>query len=152
MAESHGETTENEDIDSKVDGKRARIEMGNAGRRRPIPRKGHGKSRRGCLNCKTRKVKCTEEWPRCRSCSRRDVECEYPNLPMPVVGPSAALQTSPALVNLSDLRFFHHFIVNGHPQLPFGFGNAWQHIAAMAHEVSRNRRPGSRRIAHANFD
>ncbi|EJT80084.1 hypothetical protein GGTG_00089 [Gaeumannomyces tritici R3-111a-1] len=47
-------------------------------RRRPIPRKGHTKSRRGCFNCKKRKVKCTEGLPECDHCQRLGLICEYP--------------------------------------------------------------------------
>ncbi|CAM1509208.1 Fc.00g029470.m01.CDS01 [Cosmosporella sp. VM-42] len=41
----------------------------------------HKKSRAGCKNCKTRKVKCDEARPVCRSCKLRKVECVYPNPP-----------------------------------------------------------------------
>ena len=41
------------------------------------PRLAHKKSRRGCLCCKERKVKCGEEWPSCAACLRHDVPCEY---------------------------------------------------------------------------
>ena len=41
----------------------------------------HKKSRAGCKNCKTRKVKCDEARPVCRSCTLRKVECIYPNPP-----------------------------------------------------------------------
>jgi len=47
-------------------------------RRRPIPRKGHTKSRAGCPNCKRRKVKCDGRQP-CGSCLYYRVPdaCEY---------------------------------------------------------------------------
>ena len=41
----------------------------------------HKKSRRGCINCKTRKVKCDEARPVCRSCHLRKVECVYAGPP-----------------------------------------------------------------------
>jgi hypothetical protein len=41
------------------------------------PRKGHTKSRRGCIVCKRRKVKCDEVQPRCRPCLKRGVDCKY---------------------------------------------------------------------------
>ncbi|KIV82713.1 hypothetical protein PV11_04802 [Exophiala sideris] len=41
------------------------------------PRLAHRKSRRGCLRCKERKVKCTEEHPSCAACLRHGVACEY---------------------------------------------------------------------------
>ncbi|KAH8834866.1 hypothetical protein DL96DRAFT_1572064 [Flagelloscypha sp. PMI_526] len=38
-------------------------------------RKQHTKSRAGCKNCKTRRVKCDEVHPICKACSRRKEEC-----------------------------------------------------------------------------
>ncbi|KAH7217602.1 hypothetical protein BKA60DRAFT_491791, partial [Fusarium oxysporum] len=43
-----------------------------------IPRRPHTKSRSGCLDCRRRRVKCSEEKPECRACRRRGVECQYP--------------------------------------------------------------------------
>ncbi|KAK3997103.1 hypothetical protein QBC44DRAFT_316283 [Cladorrhinum sp. PSN332] len=41
----------------------------------------HRKSRKGCRNCKARKVKCDEKRPSCRSCVARNDTCVYPVLP-----------------------------------------------------------------------
>ena len=41
----------------------------------------HRKSRTGCRNCKTRKVKCDEARPACRSCTLRKEDCVYPKSP-----------------------------------------------------------------------
>lgn len=49
------------------------------GRRRPIPGKGHTKSRHGCLGCKRRKVKCSEARPECSGCRRMRIVCEWPS-------------------------------------------------------------------------
>ncbi|KAJ0316266.1 hypothetical protein COL5a_011621 [Colletotrichum fioriniae] len=38
----------------------------------------HKKSRTGCKNCKTRKVKCDEARPTCRNCLLRKANCNYP--------------------------------------------------------------------------
>ncbi|KAK0673454.1 hypothetical protein QBC41DRAFT_311568 [Cercophora samala] len=38
----------------------------------------HKKSRTGCRNCKTRKVKCDEGKPSCRACTARNDRCVYP--------------------------------------------------------------------------
>jgi hypothetical protein len=46
--------------------------------RRPIPRKGHTKSRRGCYNCKRRRIKCSERHPECNHCIKAGLQCEYP--------------------------------------------------------------------------
>ncbi|KAH6971055.1 hypothetical protein BKA56DRAFT_621842 [Ilyonectria sp. MPI-CAGE-AT-0026] len=37
----------------------------------------HTKSRRGCVNCKTKRVKCDEAKPTCSACARRTDECKY---------------------------------------------------------------------------
>ncbi|TVY72339.1 Transcriptional activator protein UGA3 [Fusarium oxysporum f. sp. cubense] len=36
------------------------------------------RSRTGCLNCRHRKKKCSEEKPQCRRCSRNDLHCAWP--------------------------------------------------------------------------
>lgn len=46
--------------------------------RKPIPRKGHTKSRRGCYNCKRRRIKCNERHPECNHCIKAGLRCEYP--------------------------------------------------------------------------
>ncbi|KAH8818730.1 hypothetical protein DL96DRAFT_1715027 [Flagelloscypha sp. PMI_526] len=50
---------------------------------RPVTsRKGRGQSKKGCLTCKTRRVKCDEVHPICSTCSRRGDAClwnEEPN-------------------------------------------------------------------------
>ncbi|KAH7630384.1 hypothetical protein B0T09DRAFT_357936 [Sordaria sp. MPI-SDFR-AT-0083] len=52
-------------------------------RNKPVPRKGHIKSRRGCYTCKRRKVKCSEKLPECDNCTRIGLVCEYPEPPNP---------------------------------------------------------------------
>ncbi|CZT25681.1 uncharacterized protein RCC_11350 [Ramularia collo-cygni] len=42
-------------------------------------RKAHHKSRRGCVCCKRRHVKCSETRPRCDHCTRLDIECTWPD-------------------------------------------------------------------------
>ncbi len=49
-----------------------------SGPRKPIPRKGHTKSRRGCFNCKRRRIKCNEKHPDCNHCVKAGLECQYP--------------------------------------------------------------------------
>jgi hypothetical protein len=52
-------------------------------KRKPVPRKGHTKSRRGCLNCKRRKVKCQENRPECGHCQKLGLPCEWPSATPP---------------------------------------------------------------------
>ncbi|CAK7216676.1 hypothetical protein SCUCBS95973_002887 [Sporothrix curviconia] len=44
-------------------------------------RRTHRKSRRGCSECKRRRVKCDEQQPQCTTCAQRGSECVYPALP-----------------------------------------------------------------------
>lgn len=46
--------------------------------RKPVPRKGHTKSRRGCFNCKRRRIKCNEKHPNCAHCEKASLNCEWP--------------------------------------------------------------------------
>lgn len=55
----------------------------------------HKKSRNGCTNCKTRKVKCDEARPTCRSCRLRKQTCVY--TAPPSATPSAGSSTSPVV-------------------------------------------------------
>ena len=50
----------------------------------------HKKSRAGCRNCKTRKVKCDEARPACRNCVLRRAVCTYPP-----TAPGAATSSQP---------------------------------------------------------
>ncbi|KAI8661159.1 hypothetical protein NCS55_00985200 [Fusarium keratoplasticum] len=45
-----------------------------------MPRLGYKKSRKGCLRCKQRRVKCDEKQP-CSACSRHGVACVFPEHP-----------------------------------------------------------------------
>ena len=40
-------------------------------------RRVHQKSRRGCGNCKLRRIKCDEQQPRCKKCDSYGVSCNY---------------------------------------------------------------------------
>ncbi|CAK7230679.1 hypothetical protein SCUCBS95973_007653 [Sporothrix curviconia] len=60
----------------------------------------HKKSRAGCINCKTRKVKCNEERPRCRACTLRREDCVYPS----AVQASVASNSSAASSSTTPLR------------------------------------------------
>lgn len=113
-----------------------------------MPRKGHTKSRRGCLNCKRRRVKCPETLPSCETCYRLGLSCEYPaSIKGTEVGSvRQTLQTSPAQLSITDLRFFHHFLLHAYPGLPIGGEAVWREVAKLSHTVRnaclrRNERP-----------
>ncbi|KFY96242.1 hypothetical protein V498_02781 [Pseudogymnoascus sp. VKM F-4517 (FW-2822)] len=109
------------------------------------PRKGHKKSRGGCFSCKRRKIKCQETLPSCLNCLRRSLECKYPEvqsydvdvmatLRRQITQPSAALQSTPTLFSMDDMRFFQHFILNAYPHLPVNNSQVWmQSVPAFSH-------------------
>ncbi|KAI1463052.1 uncharacterized protein F4812DRAFT_453763 [Daldinia caldariorum] len=106
-------------------------------RRRPVPGKGFRKSRKGCYNCKRRRVKCSEDRPACAQCGRMDLVCDYPaaqpsTLASPLHAPSA--HCSSMVLSFNDLRFFHHFLIAAYPSVPSGFDNFWKDVVAMAPE------------------
>lgn len=113
-------------------------------KRRPIPRKGHKKSRGGCLTCKRRKVKCDEVAPLCGACKRLGMDCTFATevrvrkndgvSGQVVLKP--ALNTDPTWFTLDDMRFFQHFLITAYPSLPLDGRAIWQDISQMAHEVS----------------
>jgi len=112
----------------------------NRARRKPIPKKGHTKSRRGCQACKRRKVKCQENLPECTNCRRLGLSCVYSAADTQLVltaspSPSMALRTAPASFSMADLRYFHHFLVTAFPPLPMGGEAVWQAVAALSHQV-----------------
>ncbi len=128
-------------------------------KRKPIPRKGHTKSRKGCFSCKKRKVKCTEQLPRCQHCERLGLDCEYPALryqranvttlssraggsdQLAVPAPRNALSASPTIFRMDDMRFFSHFMLSAYPSLPLNGDQIWMDVAQMSHEVSRPHCP-----------
>ncbi|KAL5412288.1 hypothetical protein PMIN03_004349 [Paraphaeosphaeria minitans] len=102
--------------------------------RKPIPRKGHTKSRRGCYNCKRRRIKCNERHPECNHCMKAGLRCEYseniiqttqqsqlsPN-PQEMIN----LRSTPGVFTMADMRLFHHFLITAYPHLPVGADNIW---------------------------
>lgn len=77
-------------------------------------RRPHNKSRRGCLTCKRRRVKCDETHPICKNCQHLDLECSF-TVPAASAagastapGPNTANALSPG-VNTLDIQLFHHY-------------------------------------------
>ncbi|KAL2043006.1 hypothetical protein N7G274_004064 [Stereocaulon virgatum] len=65
----------------------------------PAPKRrnrGHHNSRNGCTQCKVRKVKCDEEKPMCRSCTRRQTQCTYTNDGLDRLASAASVASSPS--------------------------------------------------------
>ncbi|KAL2069250.1 hypothetical protein VTL71DRAFT_15588 [Oculimacula yallundae] len=85
-------------------------------------RRAHKKSRLGCLECKKRKVKCTEARPLCSYCIRSSCPCVYPDSVLasaPKSSPQsisslspksfAAIDDSANTFDLLDLTLMNHF-------------------------------------------
>jgi hypothetical protein len=112
-------------------------------------RRAHTKSRNGCLVCKKRKVKCTEERPTCTACLQRNTLCSYPDertagnptssifssafhstplvsLPTRRLLPFPATPELPSDLNLTDLRLQHHFLTTCYPHLPANNESIWR--------------------------
>ncbi|KUI67338.1 Sterol uptake control protein 2 [Cytospora mali] len=84
-------------------------------------RREHTKSRNGCFNCKTRRIKCQETRPACDHCVKVGLNCEYPALPQITHQPAYRLP----LFSLQDMRFFQHFLINSFPHHPLGNDVIW---------------------------
>ncbi|KAF4959530.1 hypothetical protein FGADI_1597 [Fusarium gaditjirri] len=106
-------------------------------RRRPVPRKGHTKSRRGCFNCKRRRVKCQETTPSCDNCNRLGLLCEYPQTSdkglVYLPSPQPAQPLSQGQLSMVDLHFFHHFLLHAYPGLPIQGEGVWKEVAKYSH-------------------
>jgi hypothetical protein len=72
--------------------------------RRPIPRKGHTKSRRGCYSCKRRRIKCNERHPDCNHCIKAGLQCEYPANIIQATQRSPTYGTCPPPQEMGNLR------------------------------------------------
>ncbi|KAL1882984.1 hypothetical protein VTK73DRAFT_506 [Phialemonium thermophilum] len=47
------------------------------------PRRSHTKSRKGCDMCKRRHIRCDENFPQCRNCTKHKMRCPYNDIPAP---------------------------------------------------------------------
>ncbi|KAF1943773.1 hypothetical protein EJ02DRAFT_399790 [Clathrospora elynae] len=98
-----------------------------------ITRKSHRKSRAGCRNCKTRRIKCDETKPHCANCKRRQVRCGYPNTTTTSdlnSGDLANDRSRPGDLQISDIELTYHWITStSHSLSAWASGAArWQSI------------------------
>ncbi|KAF2268162.1 hypothetical protein CC78DRAFT_510601 [Lojkania enalia] len=110
-------------------------------------RRGHTKSRLGCISCKKRKIKCQETWPSCANCVKRGCACRYPTVfkhtqhdrivsevlsnPRPFV----RLSDTPSMYSANDMRLFHHFLIAAHPRIPPEHEAVWiRDVPAFSHQ------------------
>jgi len=86
-------------------------------------RKAHKKSRKGCQNCKLRRVKCDETRPKCTKCINYGVSCSYdlkaPDLQMSFAGagtlmspPQTPASTNQTLIRLNKTPSFHYSTIS----------------------------------------
>ncbi|KAF5963477.1 UPC2-like protein [Fusarium coicis] len=95
-----------------------------------LERRGHTKSRRGCYNCKRRRIKCQETRPACGHCTKTGLKCEYPSMPQITHQPHHQIP----LFSLQDMRFFQHFLMQCYPHHPLKQEDIWTHeIPCIAH-------------------
>ncbi|GJN74303.1 C6 transcription factor [Purpureocillium lilacinum] len=95
-----------------------------------LERRGHTKSRRGCYNCKRRRIKCQETRPACGHCVKTGLKCEYPSMPQITHQPHNQIP----LFSLQDMRFFQHFLTQCYPHHPLKQEEIWTHeIPCIAH-------------------
>ncbi|KAK0635714.1 hypothetical protein B0T17DRAFT_483321 [Bombardia bombarda] len=47
------------------------------------PRRSHTKSRKGCETCKRRHIRCDENFPQCRNCTKHKIRCPYNDIHVP---------------------------------------------------------------------
>ncbi|KAL8366112.1 hypothetical protein RB595_004743 [Gaeumannomyces hyphopodioides] len=88
-----------------------------------LERRGHTKSRRGCFNCKRRRIKCQENRPACGHCVKTGLGCEYPAAPLAVRQP----QQQMPVFTLRDMRCFQHFLFSCYPHQPLNNDAIWTH-------------------------
>ncbi|KAG9191079.1 hypothetical protein G6011_09167 [Alternaria panax] len=82
-----------------------------ASRRSKITRKSHRKSRAGCVNCKSRRIKCDEGKPFCAHCKRRQVRCEYPaTTATSTAGLGVMDPKEPGGLPISEIELTYHWI------------------------------------------
>ncbi|KAJ5971568.1 uncharacterized protein N7479_001486 [Penicillium vulpinum] len=76
------------------------------------PRRAHTKSRQGCDQCKSRRVKCDEKGPPCSNCISRELSCTYLRAPSrsdsrasqtPAPAPLAIVEPTPLRLGIPSL-------------------------------------------------
>ncbi|KAL5083394.1 hypothetical protein Trisim1_001498 [Trichoderma cf. simile WF8] len=101
-----------------------------AQQRQRLERRGHTKSRRGCYNCKRRRIKCQETHPACGHCLKTGLKCEYPASPQITHQPHNQIP----LFSLQDMRCFQYFLTQCYPHHPLKQEEIWTHeIPSIAH-------------------
>ncbi|KAK8118758.1 Sterol uptake control protein 2 [Apiospora kogelbergensis] len=69
-------------------------------------RRHHPKTRTGCSNCKSRKVKCDERTPACGNCIKHNVVCGFLSS---TKGLPVSVPTQPQGLHMQDLELLHNY-------------------------------------------
>ncbi|KAL4813859.1 hypothetical protein BDW67DRAFT_192630 [Aspergillus spinulosporus] len=78
-------------------------------------RRFHKKSRTGCTQCRSRRIKCDETHPTCRNCQRASMACHYAVQSLPNTGAAQgipgplSLTESHTSFDMLDLTLMHHY-------------------------------------------
>ncbi|KZM27509.1 sequence-specific DNA binding RNA polymerase II transcription factor [Ascochyta rabiei] len=86
------------------------LEGHNDGLATKITRRSHRKSRAGCQNCKTRRIKCDETKPECGNCKRRQVHCDFSkpaNIPSSHTGPISSFSSGELPISEIELTYYY---------------------------------------------
>ncbi|KAH7256725.1 hypothetical protein BKA59DRAFT_468286 [Fusarium tricinctum] len=108
---------------SSTSGSGGEVAVRPSAQKQRLERKGHTKSRRGCYNCKRRRIKCQETHPACGHCTKTGLKCEYPSTPQITHQPHHQVP----LFSLQDMRFFQHFLTQCYPHHPLKQEDIWTH-------------------------
>ncbi|KAK0204535.1 hypothetical protein DFS33DRAFT_1320991 [Desarmillaria ectypa] len=81
------------------------------------PIRPHHKTRSGCKTCKRHKVKCGEEFPTCKNCARRGIDCVWISTSQHGsvdpgtyrAPPTISWRAGAAAFDLLDLELMHHY-------------------------------------------
>ncbi|KAJ5180571.1 hypothetical protein N7492_003781 [Penicillium capsulatum] len=84
-------------------------------------RRSHTKSRKGCLECKRRHVKCDEGIPKCTLCAKRKLDCSYPASPSDLDSASGSPSAQDGFeadgnqllpARMLEMRLFHQYLTS----------------------------------------
>ncbi|KAK0493559.1 hypothetical protein EDD18DRAFT_1289188 [Armillaria luteobubalina] len=122
------------------------------------PIRPHRKSRKGCKICKQRKVKCDEEHPICKNCTKRGIECVWNDVntlrhdsvlgasTYAVTGPTGNLPSTVSTwtsssLDVLTLELIHHYATTTSHTLSFDpvATNAWKNVIPKLAFAPENR-------------
>lgn len=85
--------------------------------RQPQKRRPHSKSRRGCANCKKRRVKCDETHPVCKNCEHLGLDCAFKEAAQNQQARELLNSYAKGPLNMVDLQLFYNYLRNVWPTI-----------------------------------